>query len=312
MFCKYWGDGCWLCVFRCSWSLLCIRFLRGLDGSADMGPVSDQVNPGTFNKPFPSVSSVFSSKASDSVRSKGLSPISSAVPCQVRHVGFILDGNRRYAQREGKAKILGHKEGAENVKRLIFEWAPALSLKEVTLYTFSMQNFGREKSEVEYLMSLFEDFFSKIMTPKFLSLNIKVQFVGRRELFSLKLQKLMSELEAKTVLFTGLLVRFAMGYGGREEILDAANRVITDVKKGLVVLGPSGLSMEQLSSYMYTSSEPDVVVRTGGDHRTSNFLIWQSWYSEWFFVDKFWPEFGFEDLKRIVEEFGARQRRFGK
>ncbi len=225
------------------------------------------------------------------------------------HVGIILDGNRRFAAKEGKPKLLGHKAGAENVRLLISEWASKLGIGELTLYTFSMQNFSRDSDEISYLMTLFEQFFTGLIESKLDSLNVRVEFIGRRELFSDKIQDIMKQLETKSSANSGLLVRFAMAYGGREEICDAVGRFACDFKDGKVSLP---VTSDVMNLYMYTSSEPDLIIRTGGDHRTSNFMMWQSWYSEWFFVEKFWPEFSFDDLQEIVHAFSLRERRFGK
>ncbi len=234
----------------------------------------------------------------------------------IHHIGIILDGNRRYAKKVGKTKLLGHRQGAQNVRKLITQWAPKLAITELTLYTFSIQNFEREKSEVEYLMELFKEFFKKILQSQLTKKNIKIQFIGRRHLFSDVIQEIMNKLETKTKENTGLLVRFAMAYGGREEIIDAVNNIFksktTLTQNQTRQQQTNGITAEDLSKYMYMSSEPDLIIRTGGDHRTSNFLIWQSWYSEWFFIEKFWPEFTFEDLQKITEEFAKRKRTFGK
>ncbi len=231
------------------------------------------------------------------------------VPPKSLHVGIILDGNRRYAAREGKTKLLGHRAGADNVHRLISEWAQKLGITELTLYAFSMQNFARDLEEVTYLMKLIEEFFVFFSGLKLKKMNVRVEFIGRRELFSESIQNIMSKVEDESRTNTGVLVRFAMAYGGREEICDAVTKVVELACEGKIVVP---VTPEVLSSYMYTSSEPDLIIRSGGERRTSNFLMWQSWYSEWFFVEKFWPEFSFDDLNEVVRAFSLRERRFGK
>ncbi len=228
-----------------------------------------------------------------------------------RHIGIILDGNRRYAKSESKTQLEGHKLGAENVKRLIMEWAPELGIRELTLYAFSMQNFNRPKPEFEYLMELFSKFFGLLTRSKgFREKNIRVRFLGRIKLFPKSVYDSMHKIMEKTRENTGLVVNFCMAYGGREEIVDATRALAQDVAVGKI--RAEEVSPEMLNRYMYLREEPELIIRTGGEHRTSNFLMWQSWYSEWFFVEKFWPEFTKEDLQHILLEFTQRERRFGK
>lgn len=220
----------------------------------------------------------------------------------VNHVAIILDGNRRYAKKHNLPLYRGHEFGAKNVEKL-FGWAEELSIKELTLYSFSMQNFNRTKEEFNYLMKVFEIFCKKAVAK--LKKNPKVQFhfIGRLNLFTRKIQILARELERKSRNNKLLKVNFAFGYGGREEIVDAVKKI---VKKGI-----KKIDEKVISDNLYLKSEPEVIIRTGGDQRTSNFLPWQSIYSEWFFLDKTWPEFNKADLKRIVDDFTRRERRFG-
>jgi undecaprenyl diphosphate synthase len=225
----------------------------------------------------------------------------------VKHVAVILDGNRRYARKHGLPLYKGHEKGAENVKNLI-GWAKELGVEELTLYSFSMQNFKRAKEEVSYLFKLAERFFRRILdaikkgTDKLLQ-YVRFNFVGRLYLFPKQIQTLARALIEKTKNHTGVKVNFALGYGGREEIVDAVKKI---VKKGV-----KKIDEKTISENLYLQSEPDLVIRTGGEQRTSNFLPWQATYSEWFFVKKTWPEFTKNDLKRIISEFNVRERRFG-
>ncbi|MBI2573715.1 di-trans,poly-cis-decaprenylcistransferase [Candidatus Woesearchaeota archaeon] len=223
------------------------------------------------------------------------------------HVGIILDGNRRFAQKNQKPTLEGHKLGAQNVKKLILEWAPACNINQLTLYAFSMQNFQRSKEEVSYLFSLFRSFTQELLKSKeFHDRDVRIRFCGRLYLFPKPLQTIMHKLMEKTKNNTGLVVNLCMAYGGKEEIIDAVKDIVTQK------IPASKIDEKLFASHLYLADEPDLIIRTGGDQRTSNFLIWQSWYSEWFFVKKTWPEFSEKDLKKIIKDFEERQRRFGK
>lgn len=228
----------------------------------------------------------------------------------VRHVGIILDGNRRFSKRLMLEPWKGHEFGAKKVAKL-FEWCKELNVRELTLYAFSMQNFNRPKGEFDYLMRLFGEFFADEGHRKKLRENkIKICFIGRINLFPKQVYEQMVSLMKETEQNNDYVVNFAMAYGGREEVVDAVRVLAEDVKKGKV--DPEKINEDVLNGYMYLKSEPDLIIRTGGDRRTSNFLIWQSWYSEWFFIDTCWPEFEKEDFVRVLEEFSGRERRFGK
>jgi undecaprenyl diphosphate synthase len=225
----------------------------------------------------------------------------------VKHIAIILDGNRRYARKHGLPLYRGHEKGADNVKQLI-GWAKELGVEELTLYSFSMQNFKRAKEEVNYLFTLAERFFRRLLdsikkgTDKLLQ-YVQFNFIGRLRLFPKRLQALMRALVEKTKKNNGVKVNFALGYGGREEIVDTVNKLL---KKGV-----KKIDEKTFNSNLYLQSEPDLIIRTGGEQRTSNFLPWQSTYSEWFFLKKTWPEFNRNDLKKIISQFNSRERRFG-
>jgi len=224
---------------------------------------------------------------------------------EIRHIGIILDGNRRYAKSRGLPLWEGHRLGREKGKELISKWMVELGIKELTLYTFSMQNFNRDPKEVKFLMKLFKDWLKSVDLEECEKNGVKVNFIGRIRLFSEDIQKLMKKMMEKTKDNNKHTVNLAMGYGGREEVVDAVNKILREGKLKKV-------DEKTFSRYLYLQSEPDLIIRTGGARRTSNFLIWQSWYSEWFFVEKFWPEFEKEDLVEIIEEYKKRERRFGK
>jgi len=218
---------------------------------------------------------------------------------------MVMDGNRRYARKLLKEPWKGHDSGAEKVEKL-FDWCKELGVTELTLYAFSLQNFQRDKKEIDYLMNLFCKFFeSEKIRDKIKNNKIRINFIGRTHLLPQKVQLIIKRLKTETKDNTDFTANFAMAYGGREEIVDGVNKIL---KEGKV----KEVDEKIFSRYLQLQSEPDLIIRTGGERRTSNFLIWQSWYSEWFFVDKYWPEFEKEDLMKVLAEFNKRERRYGK
>ena len=227
-----------------------------------------------------------------------------------KHIGIILDGNRRFSKRLMLEPWKGHEYGAKKVAKL-FDWCKELDIKELTLYLFSMQNFNRPENEFNFLMKLFKEFFQDQNNLQSMHDNqIRVRFIGRIHLFPKELHQLMIKLMDETKDYDQYNMNFAMAYGGREEIIDGIKKLANDLKEQKI--SAEEITEESFSSYLYLKNEPELIIRTGGDHRTSNFLVWQSWYSEWFFLDKFWPEFEKEDLIEIIKEFSQRERRFGK
>ncbi len=220
------------------------------------------------------------------------------------HVGIILDGNRRFANRLMKESWKGHEYGAGKVEKL-FTWCKELKIKELTLYCFSFENFNRPKKEFDYLMKLFKREFEKLKTDKRIEQDkIKIKFAGKKEIFDREIQELIKELEEKTKYYEEYIINFAFGYGGRQEIIDAVKKIIAEKR--------TEITEEDFRKYLWLNSEPDFIIRTGGEKRTSNFLPWQSVYSEWIFLDKMWPEFTKEDFENCIKEFHNRQRRFGR
>lgn len=229
-----------------------------------------------------------------------------------KHIGIILDGNRRFAKKLMLKPWKGHEWGIEKVKKLL-EWCKEIGIQELTLYAFSIQNFNRPKQEFDYLMKLFSEAFEDLMTKeenqKKLE-QIQVRFIGRTWMFPQQVQSKMHKLMEHTKNNKPYKINFAMAYGGREEVIDAVKRIAEAVKKG--ELDINKINEQSFAENLYLNSEPELIIRTGGDCRTSNFLIWQSHYSEWFFLEKTWPEFEKEDLIQVINEFSQRERRFGK
>ena len=222
-----------------------------------------------------------------------------------RHIAIILDGNRRYARKLGLQPWKGHEFGLRKLEEL-FDWCMELGIRELTLYSFSTENFKRAKKEIKYLFNLFWEEFSKMKQRKSIFKDkVKVNVIGRIQMFPKKMQKAMLEVVQKTKSNKKLVVNFALAYGGRQEIVDAVNKILKNkkIKK---------IDENTITQNLYLTSEPDIVIRPGGEIRTSNFLTWQSVYSELIFLEKLWPEFTKEDLIKCIEEFKRRERRFGE
>jgi len=227
-----------------------------------------------------------------------------------KHVGIILDGNRRFAKRLMKAPWEGHEIGFNKLKQL-FQWCKELDIKELTLYCFSIQNFNRPKKEFDYLMDIFERAGNEAVNNEDVHKNkIRVKAIGRIYLFPEKVQKALEKVEEATKDYSDYKINLALAYGGREEIIDAIKKIGRGIEDGKINV--KDLDEKSFSKFLYMASEPDLVIRTGGDHRTSNFLAWQSTYSEWIFLEKTWPEFEKEDFIKCINDYSKRERRFGK
>lgn len=232
---------------------------------------------------------------------------SAAVP---RHIAVIMDGNRRFSKRLMLKPWKGHEWGAQKLEQLT-AWCRELGIQELTVYAFSVQNFARPKEEYDYLMRIFTDEVRKLRA-RVTSGEVKglrVVFIGRIGMFPQDLQDEMRALMEATADCTAYRLNMAMAYGGREEVVDAVKKVGEAIARGELTV--DDINEQVFSKNLYMDSEPDLIIRTGGDHRTSNFLIWQSHYSEWFFVEKLWPEFEKEDLLAVLKDFASRERRFG-
>lgn len=221
-----------------------------------------------------------------------------------RHIAIVLDGNRRFAKKLLLEPWKGHELGAKKLHNL-FSWCKEIGIKEITLYCFSMQNFSRPKKEFDFLMNTFEKEFLDIADDKEVHENkVKINAIGRINLLPEKVQKAIADAQETTKNYSDFQVNFCLAYGGREEIIDAVKNIVSkDIKE---------INEETINNNLYIKSSPDLIIRTGGEKRTSNFLIWQSNYSEWIFLEKTWPEFEKQDLLNAISEFKERERRFGK
>jgi len=230
-----------------------------------------------------------------------------------RHLGIILDGNRRFAKKLMLKPWMGHEWGAKKFRQFL-DWCRELGVQEVTAYTFSVQNFNRPKEEFDYLMKVFENEFAALSTTEEVANlkknGVRINYIGRTAMFPQQVQDGMKKLMELTKDNKPFVVNFAMAYGGREEVIDAVKKLGNDIKTGKVDV--SQLNEEMFGNYLYLNSDPELIIRTGGEQRTSNFLPWQGIYSEWFFLEKTWPEVEKADLVQVLSEFSQRERRFGK
>lgn len=218
-------------------------------------------------------------------------------------VGIILDGNRRWAKERGLPSLEGHRAGFNKVRELV-EWAADSGIGTVFIYAFSTENWNRAPEEVSYLMQLFADAFSGSFIDDMVKRNGRIVFIGDRTRVPSVLTQKMREAEERTKSGTGGTLVVCLSYGGRAEIVAAANALIREGKE---------VDEEQFARALWSSSlpDPDIIIRTGGDQRLSNFLSWQSAYSELFFTQTKWPDFSKEEFKQIISEFHSRERRRG-
>ena len=226
-----------------------------------------------------------------------------------RHVAVIMDGNGRWAQRRGRPRLFGHHAGAKRVREIV-EACPDLGVGYVTIFAFSTENWKRTQSEVAGLMSLFRRYITK-EARSLLGENVRVRFIGDRVRLDSKLVTLMDELEQLTAGCTGVNLTIAINYGGRDEVARATKRLAEDVAAGR--LDPASVDEETLPKYLDTCvlPDPDLVIRTSGEARISNFLLWQSAYAEYEFVDTLWPDFSADEFGSLVSAYGSRERRYG-
>ena len=226
-----------------------------------------------------------------------------------RHVAIIMDGNGRWAQARGRPRLYGHHAGARRVREVV-EACPDLGIKYLTIFAFSTENWKRTQVEVAGLMSLFRRYIIK-ETRALAERGVRVRFIGDRLRLDNKLIDLMDQLEEHTKENDRVHLTIALNYGGRDEVARATRRLAQDVAAGK--LAPLDVDEQTLPRYLDTHvlPDPDLVIRTSGEARISNFLLWQSAYSEYEFIDTLWPDFTAAELARLCHSFGARDRRFG-
>jgi len=223
-----------------------------------------------------------------------------------RHVAMIMDGNGRWALSRGLPRLAGHKAGTENLRRVI-RCSVEFGVKYLTIYAFSTENWGRPPEEVKGLMFILEDVIDRELA-ELSKEGVQLRHIGRLERLSPNLQeKVLDAIEA-TKNNDRLTLNVAFNYGGRDEIINAIQHIMKDG------VPPEEVTDELVSRYLYTAGtpDPDLIIRTSGELRVSNFLIWQGAYSEWFVTPKYWPDFDREEYLRALETFASRDRRYGK
>ena len=226
-----------------------------------------------------------------------------------RHVAIIMDGNGRWATQRGRPRLFGHHAGAKRVREIV-ESCPDVGVEYLTIFAFSTENWKRTQVEVAGLMDLFRRYITK-ETRALGELGARVRFIGDRERLDAKLVKLMEELEKATAGNSKVNLTIALNYGARDEVSRATKLLAEDVVCGL--LDPANVDEETLSRYLDTRvlPDPDLVIRTSGEARISNFLLWQSAYAEYEFIDTLWPDFSREEFASLCASYGERDRRFG-
>ena len=225
------------------------------------------------------------------------------------HVAIIMDGNGRWAKKRGLPRSAGHKKGA-NTFRGIAEYLSKIGVKYMTFYAFSTENWKRSQEEVEALMKLFKSYLEEALERQN-ETDMRMRFIGDRSVLHPELVALMNQIEEESKDNPGAVVNMAVNYGGREEITHACRQIAQKVKEGII--NPDEISEDMVQAHLYTADQPDpdLIIRPSGELRLSNFLTWQSAYTEFWFDNVLWPDFSTEDVDRAIADYSNRQRRFG-
>ncbi len=221
---------------------------------------------------------------------------------RLQHIAFIMDGNGRWAQKRGMPREFGHTHGAATFKK-IGRYCESIGIKYMTVYAFSTENWKRPQKEVDAIMKLFDDYIEDCFV-EMVDDNVHCRFIGNLDIFPETLRQKMDRIDRETA-HKPFVLNVAVNYGGREEIVHACNELIRQ--------GKQTITEEDISNNIYTACcpDPDLIVRTGGDLRTSNFLLWQSAYTEYYFTDVLWPDYSAKDVDEAVRAFYSRKRRYG-
>ena len=224
------------------------------------------------------------------------------------HVGFIMDGNGRWAKKRGLPRSFGHREGAKQFKKIV-RYCKDIGLKNISFYAFSTENWQRPAEEVNTIMELFRDYIVDVRN--FLSENTRMIFLGDKSAFDEDLQEKMIKLEEDTAHYDEMTLMMAVNYGGRDEITHAARILAEKAAKGEIK--PEDITEQSISDNLYTAGYPDVdlLIRPSGEQRISNYLIWQCAYAEFYYTDVLWPDFTPDELDKALAEYARRNRRFG-
>ncbi len=229
---------------------------------------------------------------------------------KLHHVAIIMDGNGRWAQLRNKPRTFGHIKGARVAKKII-TYASDQNLKNLTLYTFSTENWSRPETEVSFLMRLLSRYLNK-ESENLHKKNIRFNVIGEIKKLPFEIQKAISQTERLTQNNTGLQLTFAISYSSRQEIVLATKRIAQDYKAGLIDLDQINEALVSKNLMTMNTPDPDLIIRTSGESRLSNFLMWQSAYSELYFSSVLWPDYSTEDFARACQNYYQRDRRFGK
>ena len=225
------------------------------------------------------------------------------------HLGVIMDGNGRWAQARGKRRTEGHIEGVKALRNLV-ELCITYGVGHLTVFSFSSENWTRPKEEISFIFNLLRRFVASDL-QRLIRNNVRLRIIGSREGLEPSLVRLIDDVEAKTAANTGLVLIVAFNYGGKAEIAEAARKLAREVAAGR--LSPEAITEDRLAAALYTAGlpDPDLIIRTSGEQRISNFLLWQAAYAEFVFVEENWPDFDEASFVRVLETFSRRDRRFG-
>jgi len=229
---------------------------------------------------------------------------------KLQHIAIIMDGNGRWAKKRGLPRSVGHKKGAEVVKE-ITRATGELGVKYITLYAFSTENWQRDPEEVATLMGLLRDYLKSDL-KEIQENGVRIIFIGERQMLDADIVEQMAKIEAETAHNDKMTLCIAISYGARQEIVNAARKIAVLARRGDIL--PEDVDIKMFSDMLYTKDvpDPDLVIRTSGEQRISNYLLWQIAYAEFFFTPTLWPDFGKEELERIINDFNTRERRYGK
>ncbi|HDS16619.1 MAG TPA: isoprenyl transferase [Proteobacteria bacterium] len=236
--------------------------------------------------------------------------VGNLLPSTLRHIAMIMDGNGRWAEKHGRPRVKGHEAGAKTVDRMV-SYCSGIGLEVLTLYAFSSENWQRPVFEVSALMSLLRHYLRR-EDKRLKKNNIRLRAIGRLQRLEPGLRRELERVILDTSSGNGMILNLAISYGGRDELCDAAAELCRQVQNG--ELRCDEINDELLSRHLYTAGlpDPDMMIRTGGEFRVSNFLLWQSAYTELYFTETLWPDFSAEELGRIIDDFKCRERRFGR
>lgn len=229
---------------------------------------------------------------------------------KLRHLAIIMDGNRRWAKKRGLPAVAGHKQGAKTLEQVCRD-AKDLGIEYLTLYAFSTENWQRSKEEVDALMGLLREYLKNDL-KELQDNNTRIVFIGERDMLDADIVAKMNEIETETAHNNAFTICLALSYGSRQEILHAVKTIAQNVKSGII--DAEDIDEKYFSGVLYTKDipDPDMVVRTSGEKRISNYLLWQIAYAELCFLDVLWPDFGRKELETVIKDYQNRERRYGK